>query len=152
LKNTLPLHWTLSIWCSCLFPSPPLLWTQKMLKHFTFVFHEVSPHLPCVVINEIHIIPTFYNGFCLYDLHIWVDLSHPSLGFMIKARGCKVVGPRRKPGSARECEGIDPHTPKGTPSLGVGVPVDSWMFKERFQRSKPNGLMSSLYHWKCIET
>jgi len=28
-------------------------------------------------------------------------------------------------GNARECEGIDPHTPKGTPILGVGVPVDS---------------------------
>jgi hypothetical protein len=24
---------------------------KKMLKHFTFVFHEVDPHLPCVVIN-----------------------------------------------------------------------------------------------------
>ncbi len=24
-----------------------------MLKHFTFVFHEVDPHLPYVVINEI---------------------------------------------------------------------------------------------------
>jgi len=25
------------------------------------------------------------------------------------------------PGSARECEGIDFHTPKKTPTLGVGV-------------------------------
>jgi hypothetical protein len=29
------------------------------------------------------------------------------------------------PKSARECEGIDPHTLKGTPTLGVGVPMDS---------------------------
>jgi len=28
-------------------------------------------------------------------------------------------------GNARECEGIDPHTPKGTPTLGVGVSMDS---------------------------
>jgi len=28
------------------------------------------------------------------------------------------------PRSARECEGIDLHTPKGTPTLGVGVLVD----------------------------
>jgi hypothetical protein len=28
------------------------------------------------------------------------------------------------PGSARKCEGIDPHTPKGTPILAVGVLVD----------------------------
>jgi len=29
------------------------------------------------------------------------------------------------PGSARECEGIGLPTPKGTPTLGVGVLVDS---------------------------
>jgi len=45
-------------------------------------------------------------------------------------------------GSVRECEGIDPHTPKGTPTLGIRVLVDSRMFR----RSKPNGLKSSLYH------
>jgi len=33
-------------------------------------------------------------------------------------------------GSARECEGINPHTPKGTPTLGVRDPVDSQMFRE----------------------
>jgi len=48
--------------------------------------------------------------------------------------------------SAKECEGIDPHTPKGTPTLGVGVLVDSRMFKEQLQGSKPNGLKSYLYH------
>jgi len=32
--------------------------------------------------------------------------------------------------SARECEGIDLHTPKGTPTLGIGVPVDSQMFRK----------------------
>jgi hypothetical protein len=55
------------------------------------------------------------------------------------------------PGSARECEGIDPHTPKGTPTLGVGVLVDSRMFRKRLQGSKHNGLISSLYHWKTIK-
>jgi len=51
---------------------------------------------------------------------------------MTKARGCKVAGqegsPRvmlHVPESARECEGIDFHTPKGTPILGVRVLVDS---------------------------
>jgi len=62
-----------------------------------------------------------------------------------KARGCKVMGQKgslgvipHAPGSARECEGIDPHTPKGTPTLGVGVSMDSRMFKERLKGSKPN--------------
>jgi len=49
-----------------------------------------------------------------------------------KARGYKVAGqkgsPRvmpHAPRSARECEGIGLHTPKGTPILGVGVLMDS---------------------------
>ncbi len=54
------------------------------------------------------------------------------------------------PGNARECEGIGPHTPKGIPTLGVGVPVDSRMFREQLQGSKPNGLKSYLYHWKSM--
>jgi hypothetical protein len=60
-----------------------------------------------------------------------VGLSQPSLGFVTKAKGCKVAGQKgslgvmpHAPGSARECEGIDLHTPKGTPTLGVRVPVD----------------------------
>ncbi len=57
---------------------------------------------------------------------------NPSLGLATKARGCKVAGQEgslgvmlHAPRCARECEGIDPHTPKGTPILGVGVPMDS---------------------------
>jgi len=63
---------------------------------------------------------------------------NPSLGLATKVRGCKVVGQEGSPGarlhaprSARECEGINPHTPKGTPTLGIGIPVDSQMFRER---------------------
>jgi hypothetical protein len=36
--------------------------------------------------------------------------------------------------------------------LGVRVPVDSRMFREWLQGSKPNGSRSSLYYWKAIET
>jgi hypothetical protein len=57
---------------------------------------------------------------------------NPSLGLATKAKGCKVAGQEGSPGvmlhaleSAKECEGIDPHTPKGTPTLGVIVPMDS---------------------------
>jgi hypothetical protein len=68
------------------------------------------------------------------------DLScrNPSLGLVTKVRGCKVAGKGgslgvmpHAPGSVRECEGIDPYTPKATPTLGIGVLVDSRMFKER---------------------
>jgi hypothetical protein len=55
-----------------------------------------------------------------------------NFGLMTKARGYKVVGQEgslgvmpHAPGSARDCEGINPHTPKGTPILGIRVLVDS---------------------------
>jgi len=54
-----------------------------------------------------------------------------SLGFATKAKAYKVASQKGSPGvmmhapkSARECEGIDPHTRKGTPTFGVGVSVD----------------------------
>jgi hypothetical protein len=80
------------------------------------------------------------------------NCRNPSLGLPTKARFCKVVGQERKLGSQRKCEGMNPHTPKGASTLGVGVLVDSRMFKERLQGPKLNGLRSSLYHWKIIET
>jgi len=52
----------------------------------------------------------------------------------------------------REYEGVNPHTPKATPTLGDGVPVKSQNFRERLQRSKLNGLSHSLYHWKALGT
>jgi hypothetical protein len=55
-------------------------------------------------------------------------------------------------GSARECEGVNTHTPKATPTLGEGVPVDSQNFRERFEGSKLNGLWRSLYQWKALGT
>jgi len=65
------------------------------------------------------------------------ECHNPRLGLTTKARVCKVVGQEgslgimpHALGSARKCEGTNPHTPKGTPSLGVGVPMDSQMFKE----------------------
>ncbi len=45
---------------------------------------------------------------------------------------------------------MNPHTLKGTPTLGVGVPVDSQIFREQLQGPKPIGLRCSLYHWKAL--
>jgi len=47
---------------------------------------------------------------------------------------------------------MNPHTPKWTPTLGIGVSMKFRMFKERFQGSKFIGLKSSLYHGKVHET
>jgi hypothetical protein len=52
----------------------------------------------------------------------------------------------------RKVWGNEPHIPKRTSILGVGVLVDSRMFREWLQRPKPNGSRNSLYHWKAIET
>ncbi len=95
----------------------------------------------------------------IHDILDGVMCCDPSLGLTTRARGYKVAGQEgslgimpHAPKSARECEGIDPHTPKGTPTLGVGIPVDSQMFIKQLQGSKPNGLRNFLYHWKSIET
>jgi len=42
--------------------------------------------------------------------------------------------------SVREYEGVNPHIPNATPTLGDGVPVDSRNFKEQLQGSKLNEL------------
>ncbi len=52
-----------------------------------------------------------------------------SFGLATKARGLQGCTPRGRPMShftcsweCKECEGMNLHTPKGTPMLGVGVP------------------------------
>jgi hypothetical protein len=35
--------------------------------------------------------------------------------------------------SAGECEGMNPHTPNGHPTLGIGILMDSQIFKEQFE-------------------
>jgi hypothetical protein len=61
-----------------------------------------------------------------------------SLGLATKAKACKIAGQEGSPGvtphasgSVRKCEGMNPHTSKGAFTLGVGVPVDSRIFRER---------------------
>jgi hypothetical protein len=57
------------------------------------------------------------------------ECRNPNLGLATKARGLQGCGPKKGPRShftcSRECkkfEGMNPHTPKGTSMLGVGVP------------------------------
>jgi hypothetical protein len=54
---------------------------------------------------------------------------NPNLGLTTKARACKVAGQEgslgvtsHAPGSAKECEGMNPHTPKWTLILKIGIP------------------------------
>jgi hypothetical protein len=73
------------------------------------------------------------------SMHDWVDhfgchfiqfcCCNVSLGFVTKARACKDAGQKgilgvtlHAPESVKECEGMNLHTLKWTPILGVGVP------------------------------
>jgi hypothetical protein len=83
------------------------------------LFFKTIGHLKCfniLFITNIHIF-----NFRIHHMHCY----NPSLGLATKARGYKVVGQERKPGSERKCEGMNLHIPKGAPILGVGVLVDS---------------------------
>jgi hypothetical protein len=82
-----------------------------------------------------------------------------SLGLVTKAKDCKGAHQEgspgvtsHAPGSVGKCEGMNPHTPKWAPTLGVGVLMDSQVFRERLQGPKPIELKNSLYHWKDLGT
>jgi len=82
---------------------------------------------------------------------------NPSLRIATKARACESASQVWSPRitfhgfiSVGKCEGMNPHTPKWAPILGVGVPMDSQIFIEKLQGSKTIWSKSSLYHWKTI--
>ncbi len=82
-----------------------------------------------------------------------------NLKLVTKTMAGKSVGQKGGPGntfytlrSAGECERMNPHTPKATPIWRVRVSMDSQIFKEQLQGSKPIGLKNFLYHWKSIKT
>jgi len=76
---------------------------------------------------------------------------------MTKARGCKVASQEGSPGGkphAPRSAIIDSHTPKGTPTLGIRVPVDSRMFRERLQGSMDWGVLniiSKILECRCLK-
>ncbi len=58
----------------------------------------------------------------------WSLGHNPSLGLVTKIKACKVAGQEGSPKvtsgapeNAKECEGVNPHTPKWIPIVGVGV-------------------------------
>jgi len=94
----------------------------------------------------------FWFFFCAFSLGKKLrKCRNFRLRLATKARVCKVASQKgslgvmsHAPGSVGKCEGMNPHTSKGASTLGIGVPVDSQIFREQLQGSKPNGLRSSL--------
>jgi len=92
---------------------------------------------------------------------IVAQCCNPNLGLVTKARACNRMKQEGNPGgtsytpkSARECERMNPHSPKATPTWGVGilrVPKDSQIFREWLQGPKPIDLKSFFYHWKDLK-
>jgi hypothetical protein len=61
---------------------------------------------------------------------------NPSLGLATKAKACEGADQEWNPGvtfhasgSVGKCGGMNPHTPKWTPTLKVGVSMDYSIFK-----------------------
>jgi hypothetical protein len=61
---------------------------------------------------------------------------NPSLRVVTKAKELVRLWAKRKPGNVGKFEGMNLHTPKITPTLGVGVLVDFRIFRGRLQGSK----------------
>jgi hypothetical protein len=72
---------------------------------------------------------------------------------MIKAKACKGASQKGRLrvtfhvfGNVGNCEGMNLHIPKWAPTLGVGLSMDSRIFKKVFKGPKFIGLKSFLYH------
>jgi hypothetical protein len=72
-----------------------------------------------------------------------IKCHNPSLGLATKTRACKGVSQVWRPRvtshalkSVGECEGMNPHTPKWAPTLGVRVPTDSQILESNCKGQK----------------
>ncbi len=83
-----------------------------------------------------------YEGYttpnAILEIRNWhCNCCNLNLGLMTKARACKGVSQKGTPGvtshvpkSVGECEGMNFHTAKWNPTLGIGVPMDYWIFRK----------------------
>jgi hypothetical protein len=156
-----PLHYVV-LWCSLF--SLLLTWVANGGGHHYWVIfkHEIGKpprrYFICfghhrALLETIMWIPNYFFPSLINN-----TCRNPSFGLATKAKGLQGCGPKGSsrvtsgtPGSVGKCEGVNPHTPKATPVLGDGVPMDSQNFRDRFEGSNLNGLWRSLYQWKDLE-
>jgi hypothetical protein len=131
-----------------------------------------------LILNWLCLFPTseiflyYFGMFSFFSKKIWTKKNSQHVVFVVRpyvatlALGswprqrlarvrAKRVYPRvtsHAPKNVGKCEGMNLHTPKWAPTLGVGVPMDSQIFREQWQGSKPIRLMNYLYHWKALGT
>jgi hypothetical protein len=111
-------------------------WTTVMVKNVRQVVNRVVETLADVPKQGEHKLNLHFTSFNVATL---------ALGSRPRQRACKSAGQEgspgvtfHAPGNAKECEGMNPHTPKGTPTLKVEVSVDSQIFRKRLQMVKSN--------------
>jgi hypothetical protein len=102
------------------------LWLRWSLKQIAMNLYPTFDHYMCF---------RCLNGSCEPILDMYY--RNPSLRFTTKARVYKSAGQEKDPWM---WESVNTHTPKWTPMLGIGVLVESWIFRERLQGSKPISL------------
>ncbi len=97
---------------------------------------------------------------CLFEIfRVMEHFCHNlNLKLVTKTRACEGAGQVWSPGvtfhafgNVGKCEGMNPHTPKWTPTLGIGVMLDSQLFKKQFQGSKPIGLKVPYFIGNILE-
>jgi hypothetical protein len=96
----------------------------------------------------------------IYIMHnVGIRWCNLNLGLATNARACEGASQEwslgitfHAPESVGECEGMNPHTPKWTLTLGIGTPIDFQIFRWWSQGSKLIGLKNYLYHWFFYKT
>jgi hypothetical protein len=142
LQVDIPMHATfIGKWCFYDgFWTPSRLFSPKRFNKWIplvvfILFSHCTSHIPPQITCVFGIVVTLTLGSWPKQglVKVWVKSESPGIIFLT-------------PESVRECENMNLHTSKWAPTLGVRVPMDSWIFKEQLQGSKLIELKSSLYH------
>jgi hypothetical protein len=128
------------------------------LEHLPFSLYSEMARI-CVLLYVTCVRSLLMGFFCFLNTppffcSICCNLS---LGLVTKARACKGAGQEWSPGvtfhafgSIGKCEGMNPHTPKWVPILGIGLQMDFRIYRGRLQGSKLIALKIFLHHWKAL--
>jgi len=109
-----------------------ILLAHQVKNHKLDICYKINPpHNQQLFIDVFVQVQECFESF--YPIYFFFLFQHmlcrnPSLRFATKARVCKGVGQEGNSkvtshalGNVRKCEGMNPHTPKWAPTLGIGV-------------------------------
>ncbi len=126
-------------------------------KHFfesTSIMHAICSMLSWLMLQIFHVCPLEENWVLVTNQFV-ITCRNPSLGLTIKTRACKGAGQEGSsrttshvPGSIGKCEGMNPHTLKWAPILGVGLLI----FQRVITKVKTHWIEKFLIPFKILET